>query len=609
MNIIYKSVLIFAVGLISVNAMAQRDESDVTRQVMLERDYNPTLNEATKITTEPNIFTPKVQSAGSVKFLDEAPQLKVEAGRLGQVASGDIMTDVPFSQQRFYLNFGAGSHGILDGNIGVRAVDARNDKLDIFASYSSMSGNVKNIHSEELFKDSKAKFSDLKANVKYQHKFEPSIFNIGASYQNLGYNYYGSPFVDMNAISTVENPLDLWDMQSKQKVDVISFNAGLKSSDTNEGLLKYEGNVAYTNFSTKYGSSPAIDKGPRGGIIQLDGNFYTQLGIGNVGIAASILNQSFTGKKSYELTEKSFDGFTNLTANPYYRIEELTWDLTIGANVSYVLDVENKFVIAPNVKAQFHINDVNTLYANVTGGVNNNTFIDILQENRYATPVSRIGYSKTPYDIQVGFKSGAVSNLEFELFGGYKQVKNDHQYVASTYAHIGATTIPAWSNLGVPLYADVSTGHFGGLLKTKLIPMTTLTAKAVAYFYDVKGYDEVFGRPTFTTEINADIKPIDKLTLSLSYLLMTGRKGASFFASSTEVAGIGGEPSFEAGLSERTGIKMKAISELNIRAEYEIVKEFSVFARVNNLLDQKYEYQLGYSAAGLNVLGGISLKF
>lgn len=601
MKTIYKSILALGLGLISMSVMAQQDTT-LTRQVMLERDYNPTLNEATKINTEPNIFTPKVQSAGGIKYLDRAPQLNVDASRLGEVASGDIMTDVPFSKQRFYLNFGAGSHGIFDGAVGVRAVDSKDDKLDIFATHSSMSGDVKNIHSRWLYDKTKVKNSDTKVNVKFQHKFQPSILNIGASYQNMGYNYYGDPFVeiDNSVAGEAEKALDLFDMKSKQKVDIISFYAGLKSSDANEGLLKYEANIGYTNFSSKYGFLPILDKGPRGGIIQGDVNFYTALGGGNIGIGASILNQSFTGKKDYDEVN-GFGGFTNVTANPYYRIEGLTWDLTVGANVSYVFDYENKFVVAPNVKAQFHINEVNTVYASVTGGVNNNTFLDILQENRYASPLARVGYSKTPFDFKAGFKSGVVPNLEFEIFAGYKQVKDDHLYMMVNYIDRTQAANKSWANLGGVTYDKVSTGHFGGLVKTKLIPKTILTAQAIAYFYNVKDNEKAWGRPTFTAEINADVQPIDKLTISLSYLLMAGRKGYGYFVPLNLVEPEGGIP--------YGPINMKAVSELNVRAEYEIVKQFSVFARINNLLDQQYEYQLGYSALGMNVLGGVSVKF
>ncbi len=612
MNTLYKSILILGLGLVTITTSAQKKkdkEDDLTRQVMLERDYNPTLDEATKINTAPNIYSPQIKSASSVKFLDQAPQLTIGATKLGKVASGDIRTDVPFSKERFYLNFGAGSYGNLDGAIGVRAVDTQNDKLDIAATYQGMSGDIDYAHSKYLWNKAKAKYSDLNIGVKYQHTFEPSILTVGGGYQNMGFNYYGNPFVvDGGALANSLFTGEAIDIDSKQKVDVINFGLGLKSSDNNEGLLKYNARIAYSNFTTKYGGLPSVDKGPRGGIIDADIDLYTKFGEGNLGFVASVLNQSFTSKDNYAGSSAGigFDGYTNLGISPYYKLEDSAWDLTLGLNLNYVSDTKNKFVFAPNILGQIHINEVNTLYAGVTGGVNNNTFIDILQENRYADMGSRIAYSRTPFDVKLGFKSGIVPNFEFDIFGGYKQVKDEHLYAAATM-HDLDSKVPTWSNVGVAVYDQVSTGHFGAMVSTKLIPMTTLSAKAIGYFYDVKNQDKAWGRPNFTAEVTADIQPIDNLTLSLSYLLMVGRKGLNLsepFKSTDEMPTI-----LPVDPKSMYAVDMKDINEFNVRAEYQIIKQLAIHARVNNLFNQKYEQQLGYTLQGINVLGGFNVKF
>ena len=595
MNTIYKSILALGAGLISLGLSAQdREEQDLTRQVNLEREYNPTLNEAAKINTAPNIFSPKVQSAKDVRFLEEAPQLNIKGSKLGSVASGDIRTDVPFSKQRFYLKAGAGSHGNLNGVAGVRAVDTANDKLDITASHSGTSGNINYAEPVGELEKVKAKYNDTKVGLQYQHSFQPSIFNIGGWYQTTGYNYYGNPFAKEASLETL-------DLDTKQKIDLLSFYAGLRSSDENAGLLKYAGNLSYTSFKAKEGTYSEMNKGPKGGIFQADVDFYTALGEGNIGIGGNFLNESFTGKDDYTHTGAYFEGLTNITANPYYKIAGINWDVNIGANLSFVDDGKSKFVVAPNLTAQVHINELNTLYGGVTGGVNNNTFVDIIRENRYASLASQVNYSKTVFDINAGFKSGIVPNLEFEIFGGYKQTKDDHLFVTYTTTNVHSYSQgAALGNITVPVYDQVSTGHFGGQVKTKLIPATTLKARLTGYFYNLKEQDKAWERPTFTAELTADIKPIDKLTLSLQYLLEGGRKG--FYDSMV----IDNPP---AGGRTREVVSMKAINELNAYAEYEVVKYFSVHAIINNILNQKYEQHLGYTMQGINFLGGINLKF
>lgn len=578
MNTLYKSIFVIGLGIVSLTATAQRD-SVLTRQVLLEREYNPTLQDASKINTMPSIYTPEVR-AKDFKFVSSAPQLTISNNQLGKVSSGDINTNVDFSKKRGYINLGAGTHSNLDGAAGIRILNSATDRLDLFATHSSTSGTVDYIDGKDyILKDAKAKYSASDINLKYQHMFEPSILSFDASFFNTSFNYYGNSFLPANS------PIFPFDITSRQNVDVFGIGAGLKSSLQNTGELKYDANIRYRNFKSKYGPL-SKDNAPKGGQLDLDFNFYAELGADKfIGVKGYVMNQSFSND---EYVEDAFHGLTNITGTPYIKFQGDNWNVDLGVNVSALMDIKNKFLVSPDIKAEIRLYDVNVFYAGITGGANNNTFLDILQENRYATTASRIGYSKTLFDIKAGFKSGVISGFEFDLFAGYKKTDDDHLYIQSQTS--------LWSNMSFPIYADVSTGHIGGLLKTNLIPRTELYAKLTGYFYDVKymidGNETIkekkaLGRPTFTAELNADVKPIDKLTISMNYLYSGGRKAYAF----------------------DSPISMKDINELSFKGEYQITDWVSVNARINNVLNQKYELQYGYPLQGFNALGGLNFKF
>ncbi|WP_036930407.1 hypothetical protein [Prevotella sp. 10(H)] len=600
---IYNSIFAIGLGVVSLTATAQKD-STLIRQVMLERDYNPTLQDASKVNTQPFIYSPEIK-AKELKFVSSVPRITITNNQLGSVKPSDIRTGVDFNKKRGYLVLGAGNNSNLEGAFGYRIVNGERDRLDIFATHSSSSSNVDYIQKGYTFDEAKAKYSASRGNLKYQHIFDPSVLWFDASFYNTSYNYYGNPFIP--AISSVAYPLDL---TSRQNVDVFSIGAGLKSSDNNEGVLKYYGNLNYQHFKTKYG--PYLpDSGPKGGQLDLALDFYTDFGSDRmVGVKGSLMNQSFSSSDNF--LEDTYHALTSVTATPYIKFQGGSWDADLGVNVSYTADVKNKFLFSPNVKASIHINELNTFYGEITGGINNNTFLDILQENRYVDMNSRVEYSKTLFDGKIGFKSGVVSGFEFDIFAGYKKTDKDHLYLSqSLYNPLPGESYPEgvrmWGNVGKPLYANIGTGHFGGLIRTKLIPYTDLSAKITAYFYDVKYVNgnitridkdaieekKAWGRPTFTAELNADIKPIDKLTFNLNYQYAGGRKTlySNFMNPVTEV------------------IKMKDINELNIRGEYQVTEWFSVNVRANNLLFQKYELQYGYPLQGFNILGGLSFKF
>lgn len=593
MKTTYKSLLVIGLGIISLTVSAQKD-STITRQVMLERDYVPTMQEASKVNTQPDIYAPTIKPK-EIKFESNTPQIRLDNNKLGASASGDIKTDVAFDKKRGYAVLGLGTGGNIDGALGYRLVNGDNDRLDFFGTYSATGSTVDYINgSDYARKDVKAKYIHAGGNLKYQHTFDPSVLSVGASFYNTSYNYYGNSFIPITSSAVYP-----FDVDSKQGVNVFKIGAGLKSREENEGPIKYDGNVSYNYFTNKYGRQKA-DDGVKGGIINADLNLYTEFGADQqVGIKGMILNQSFSNKTDY--LPNAHHGYTNITGTPYIKFQGANWNADLGANLSALFDVKTAFAISPNVKASVSFYEVNTLYAEVGGGVNNNTFLDILQENRYADPSTRIEYSKTYYDAKIGFRSGVVSGLEFDLFAGYKHVRRDHLYVYNYYKEEG------WGNVGSPVYANISTGHIGGLLKTNLIPYTDLSARMTAYFYNVKYHEpyvqvidaetlpdtKPWGRPTFTAEFNADVNPINNLTLSVNYLYAGGRKALASNASTTAW----------------TIANMKDINELNFRAEYKINDYIAVNGRLNNVLFQKYELQYGYPLQGFNFMAGVSLKF
>lgn len=258
--------------------------------------------------------------------------------------------------------------------------------------------------------------------------------------------------------------------------------------------------------------------------------------------------------------------------------------------MGYAIDDENKFTIAPDVNAKITFAERTSLYATVTGGLNDNDYLQTFLENRYVSPLSRIAYSRTLYDVVAGIKIGVLSGFEFDIFGGYKHTKDDHLYL------FNRSNIEL--NIPSPVYGDISEGHVGGLFKTNIIPYTDLTLKAKAHFYDVT-YDPAYtsadsftsvkrawGKPKFTFDANVDVKPLDKLILTLNYIYKGGRET---FTSDV--------------------VKMKDINELNFRTEYKFIDWLSVNLTFNNILNQKYETFYGYTHQGFNVMGGVSLIF
>jgi TonB dependent receptor. len=55
--------------------------------------------------------------------------------------------------------------------------------------------------------------------------------------------------------------------------------------------------------------------------------------------------------------------------------------------------------------------------------------------------------------------------------------------------------------------------------------------------------------------------------------------------------------------------KLDPVNNLSLGATYNLFKGVSIFARINNLLNQDYQYSYSYPVQGINFLGGLSFQF
>jgi hypothetical protein len=553
---------------------AQSGTTDTTysRQISVERDFNPTLQDANKINTLPSLYEPTVKksnsplaawiTSGSPKFME-----------LANTNAGNFGTNIEHDKNRGYAGLRLGTHGTIEGEAGYQAIANETTKLDFFGTYNASSAKPKRI--DYLWdNEAKAKFSDAFFKACFQRKFEPLTLFLSTSYQNQGFNYYGANY-DLN-------PGGAFEYNKKQTAGIFHLGAGVQSKE--ETIMRYMAHVTYDNFGLKYGLNTE-DKGPKANLLKADLNLDTDFGVDRtIGIRIHFLNQSLS--KEY----KELHAFTHFKFNPYLDFSGSNWKATLGMNGHLTFDAINKVLWAPNVSASWNFLDTSSLYGSIIGDVNENTYLDILNENRYVAPSIRISPSRTYYDAEVGIKSGILKGFEFDFFTGYKYTSSEHLYIASSGG--------VFENLNSPMYANLNQGKVGGQIKTNLIPYVDLSSKLTTYFYKIKYRNDDSGiyipkgawnKPTYTFELYADIKPIDKFVVSANYILAGGRKYYNMLTNEKK--------------------SMKSINELNAKGEYQFTKMISASVSIHNFLNQKYELVPGYANYGANLLLGVSAKF
>jgi hypothetical protein len=603
---IYTIILLLG-GFVFVNA--QQDER-LTREMTLEREFDPTIQDANKVNRLPNVKEPEITR----RTIEYAP-FPIPANPDNEnsvLPSGDIMTAIPYNTRRGYFNFGGGMYLNLNGDLGYHLLNDERNKLNIYLSHRSMNGNVNYLQNEEV--KQKAMFNDNLGGIDYKHFFNPSVLRIGANYGYSTFNYYGLPYDLVRpqpSYSSLYIPLwstaflldSIADRKTNQVNQTINAYASIQSNEYTK--IGYLLDFDYVRFFQKYGISNQLD-GISENKYTLRAGLSSRFGDGNR-IAG------LTGKLSYfeydyhiypaiyGLTDTlGYKNYMEVTVTPSIRFEGDVWKAQLGVNLMMVTGDTIKFFLSPNISVEAEIADKTVFYMDAGGGIQSNDPYQLSKQNRYMDFAYMTKPSRTWLDATLGIRTGVIPDVWLDLFAGYKITENEVFFVPSAVRgplyNIVSSSLPhvesAFYSYQTAIQPDASLFRVGASLKYKYMNYFDFSVKGV-YNYgmfsakDDADYMRPFGRPNI--EVNADltVKPINPLTLTLGYYLGADRYTCFF----------------------NEAIKMTDINDLNFTASWNFNQTFGAYLKLNNLLFQTQEWHYGYPMQGFNVMGGINLNF
>lgn len=545
----------------------------------MEREYDPSVQDASKVNTLPVVKEPEVRKipidySNYTLAADPAKEISL-------LPSGNIMTRMDYNKRRGYFNFGIGNYMNINGDLGYHILSTEKDKLNVWYSHRSTNGKVKYIGSDEKVK---AKLNDNLGGVNFQHAFDKLLLNLGAKYGYSGFNYYGESLLPLTSSATGG------DHETNQVNQTILATVGIESKE--EAPVGYLLDVEYINFSHKYGLSRDI-KGPTEHTIaarfDLNAGFGGNQRIG-LGGAFDYFNYSLPS------TSLFFENHAEGTLSPYYKIEGENWNVKLGVNVMFATGEESRFMVSPNITADVEVADKTVLYAVATGKMASNSMYEIAMVNRYINPARELAPSRNWLDATIGLKSGVAPGFWFDVFAGYKITK-DEVFFTPVMAAAGTY----FGNVSRGTQLDGDKLFVGADLKYSYQQLFDISLKGVYNHWTVKygeGVDGVlgssdvlkpWGKPEMEITAGITAHPVKNLSVALDYYLATGR-----YARQGNVV---------------EAIKMKNINELNLTGTYTFNDTFGVYAKLNNILCQKYEVLYGYPLQSFGAMIGVNINF
>lgn len=574
---------------------AQEKETKLEREMTLEREYDPTVQDANKVNRLPAVKDPKV-TKHSIEYspftLPVDPKKEIVI-----LPSGNVMTAIPYNKRRGYFRFGAGMYMNLEGDAGYHILDDEKDFLNIFLSHRSTNSDLKDFDGGKMKHN--AKLNDNLAGAGFRHHFDFGTLRLGGRYGYTAFNYYGFP---LDSIYRLQGKgMHLPDMhpvdRQKNQVDQsIRAYVGLRSKE--EAMLGYLLDVEYRRFSQKYGWTTNTD-GIRENRLTLQAGVSSRFDNGNrkVGIAGKMDMFGYT-YPSFEGRSDSvgYHNHMQATVTPYYRYEGEKWKLQLGANVMLITGDSSKLFFSPNLLIEGEVADKTVLYARAGGEIGANDALSISQLNRYTDHSLMVKPSRTWLDAELGVRSGVVPGLWMELFGGYKITENEVFFVPSDY--LGQSH--DFGNYAVAYQPDASLFRIGASLKYAYQKWFDFSLKGAYNYWSLRDGDgktwlsgkenadkKPYGRPEMEINSTLAVRPLSSLTITLDYYLAANRYT----------------------LFHKKEIGLKNINDLNMTVAYNFNDTFGAYLKVNNILNRQQELWYAYPMQKINMMAGINLNF
>ena len=587
-RIVFNIALLSAFSIVSAqNASdstntASATDTTIKRNIEVVRDYTPVIKEAGKINTMPelkDVNTKKIEVDYKVWTSTYKPKTDIIPSLDYALASQE---ENKYSREGF-LRLGGGNYKSFLGELYTPIYNSDVALFDFYLKHNSSFGNVtlKKDNYDVLSNDvlSKGLYNDNKARISFLRSIRIREISAFGEFGYNRFNYYG---LNSDMISFSEQNKDKEEPEYKnddQKNSHLTaaLNFRFRSKDyieqwkydlqTNWRLLKTHFDVAENTIFTDLAASYRMQES----ILSLKFQMY------NVFVSTPE-NGSIDFSKA-----QNFNNFTVLKFNPYYSFISEVGRLNLGLKASFGINQGKNTAFSPDITGQVRVIDnIWYVYAGVTGNYKVNTLRSLANENIYLSPDARPEDTYIPLDIYLGTKLNIGKSVNTDIHIGYKIINNQYFYVNKSDS-------TGMKNTFDVVY-DKNVGQFncGAAVNYNFREKVDFSFKIGYNKWSLEKQKEAWMLPAAQIGLGVSYVPTDFLRFNINYDLEAGRK---------------------AKLGKDSSVDLKNFNDISLGANYKLMSFLDVFARFNNILNQRSEFWYGYPSQGFNFLLGLTLTF
>lgn len=600
------------------NTAAQTNKTDLNKEITLEREFDPVKKEVVKKTVLPKEIKKSNKEAVAPQFSDWTVPTLVPVEIPTMLPYG-YRTRHNFSNQRGYLDLGAGTYLNMLANAGYRLINKDEEQLDLWMQHNSTwigKNSTKLI--EQPSHRSKQRYNDNLIVAEWNKKLNNGVLGLDGQMHFDSFNFYGGfgDFLKDHKTAFFESRVDgTWQNEYNINGEAIEYEA--------------KATVDYAGYDKSH--LQGIDGSKEFWINAGLGAEYEFEKIGDVGF-------NFTGdivnlRRHNEWTNHAHDKtYGMITLSPYYLYENDIFKAKAGFNVNFSFNDGTAVRFSPDVNLNFKITKGVNLFVQADGGKTINHLGDMHNDYRYNDPLAQYGNTYVPFDGTIGVNVGPFVGFRAKVYAGYGFMNGCLDPVlpaANTGAYKelldeinpypdGLTPYKDYNQFAAVIYKMTKSQgwYMGAELDYKY---RSLAEGKLRFIYApasdedyvdgmrYKGYSLGNDGATTLLDLSVSVWPIKPLMVTAGFEYRGNRsvftrEWVNPVYNDENIMTVDGHYVYGS-------FDMRDVTNLYVNARYSFSHIFSVWANASNLLCKQWDVMPGQSAQKIGLMGGISINF
>ena len=499
--------------LIAVSYTVKAEDSIVNRNITVEREYKPVIQDAGKIKSTPKVLEPKVEKISPTYSNFNLP-LNADYN-IHALSAAELQAEKRKETSGGFARLGLGNYFNTMADFSYPLIKSSDTRLDISVNHLGTFGTKAHSTSKaSLALDKHCDYFDLYGGLGEGHEY---------------LKYYGNDFINGIQVINLDslantNPTaayleqDLPNTNRAPKTPTLKelandsvsntvwrFHAftGIRSLPMEKGI-RYKAEINFKSFESRSGLIESL--------VHTKAGFDTQNGENRIGLDLEMHNLVYKSRHAALLYFE--DAYSIFSLNPFYSIEKKNFNIRLGVKSSFSFEHGRSFNPSTDIHTEWKaIPKYLSIYGGITGNYSINTMDEIFSENRYLLDDAQVDNTYTPFEFYAGLKVKPISNLLIDTYIDYRKIDNQYFFVNKKYKSITSDSIMYTNRFNV-LYSGASLTKIGIRANYNLRNIINIEFKGSYNGWEVTSERYAWNKPAWQANLNTDFKINHDLTIS-----------------------------------------------------------------------------------------------